>query len=497
MNKKLSRRDFLKLAGVTSAGLALSACGVKATELPTTTFVSPTNTATPIFTPSPTATPNFENLMKVVNQQIGKIVRAYQLSDSQKEILEKSVDKFEVEKKSFWFISSSVVNSQDESLAELVGDVPIALQTDFESWRSPTFKEVTNIPIGAQFSQQDNGSAEVIGNYFDFGMIDSLWGITAFGVGSTGEKRSVFDFITVKEDGSILLDTSKCTWEHYEDYQTREASNYFTSDKKSMDRGKQSRVLLPVALIYPGVYSDPLPKDFDKLTKEQAISFIQQYITAYVNRYKDRFFAYIGVTEFGMSNDDLLRKIGAEYIDIVFQAIKDADSTAILILEHSNNHVPKAMVGGIDVTKATRETAQRLKEKGLIDYIASECHIDLFPDSPHNETYDEILQTFKSYPVPAYPSSIDINISSYKDNPNKFIIQAKKAQILLQASIDAGAPYISFWGNFPDEHSWIETMLGKPDADATPWSTGWTEKPFYFEILRTLFRNYAKIGVAS
>lgn len=59
MNKKLSRRDFLKLAGVTSAGLALSACGVKATELPTATFAPPTSTLLPTktITPMPTATP--------------------------------------------------------------------------------------------------------------------------------------------------------------------------------------------------------------------------------------------------------------------------------------------------------------------------------------------------------------------------------------------------------------------------------------------------------
>lgn len=41
MNKKLSRRDFLKVTGVTPAGLALSACGVKATETPTLTATNP------------------------------------------------------------------------------------------------------------------------------------------------------------------------------------------------------------------------------------------------------------------------------------------------------------------------------------------------------------------------------------------------------------------------------------------------------------------------
>ncbi len=57
-NKKLSRRDFLKLAGVTSASLALSACGVKATEFLTpTSTLAPTATLTSLPTSTPTLTP--------------------------------------------------------------------------------------------------------------------------------------------------------------------------------------------------------------------------------------------------------------------------------------------------------------------------------------------------------------------------------------------------------------------------------------------------------
>jgi hypothetical protein len=52
MGKKLSRRDFLKLAGATSAGLVISACGVTL-ESPAPT---PTLTATSTLTPAPTAT---------------------------------------------------------------------------------------------------------------------------------------------------------------------------------------------------------------------------------------------------------------------------------------------------------------------------------------------------------------------------------------------------------------------------------------------------------
>ena len=57
-NNKLTRRDFLKMAGVTSAGLALSACGLDVTKLPDLTATPsltpfPTSTNTPTLTPTP------------------------------------------------------------------------------------------------------------------------------------------------------------------------------------------------------------------------------------------------------------------------------------------------------------------------------------------------------------------------------------------------------------------------------------------------------------
>jgi GH35 family endo-1,4-beta-xylanase len=57
MNKKrLSRRHFLKLTGITSAGFVLSACGVKMTQQPKMTPLSPTSTFLPTSTILPTKT---------------------------------------------------------------------------------------------------------------------------------------------------------------------------------------------------------------------------------------------------------------------------------------------------------------------------------------------------------------------------------------------------------------------------------------------------------
>lgn len=53
---KLTRRDFLKMAGITSAGLGLSACGVDVTKLPDP-MVTPSNTPFPTAKSKPTLTP--------------------------------------------------------------------------------------------------------------------------------------------------------------------------------------------------------------------------------------------------------------------------------------------------------------------------------------------------------------------------------------------------------------------------------------------------------
>jgi GH35 family endo-1,4-beta-xylanase len=74
MNKnKLTRRDFLKMAGATSAGLALSACGVDVTKLPDPTATLtpfPTSTNTPTLTPTPTP-PTLGDLARKLGFDIG------------------------------------------------------------------------------------------------------------------------------------------------------------------------------------------------------------------------------------------------------------------------------------------------------------------------------------------------------------------------------------------------------------------------------------------
>mgnify|MGYP001182384536 CR=1 FL=1 len=499
MRKQLTRRDFLKATGIATAGMALSACGVKAAESPTATNLAPT--AMPTVTPtsnSPTKP------IELINERLNTIIASYRdlgnypFTETQLANLQQSVEFGKVKDEEmgltryYWFISEGKLNDlQELELAEMLGYIPLAYSENGEKWIKPGLKDTTDIPIGAEYNEPDEDPIDIrpSTHEFDFGIINSLWGLSAFGDVTTGEKKSVFEFIAINQDGSLILDTSKLKsgWAKYEDFWANRAPYNNRPDIKLIDKSGQNRRLIALPIIYPGDYeSDQIPKDFNKFTKDQAISFLDQYVTAFVNEHKDIFFAYVGVTEFGLLNDVLMKQIGPEYIDIVFQSIRTTDSTAKLILEQDGNHVP-----GTEMTELTLQTATRLKEKEIIDYIASECHLDLTTESPVANSLEEIKSVFASYPVPVYLSSIDINTSAYKDDPRRFLIQAEKIREILAPAVELGTPYISFWGGFPDERSWIVTG-GQPDAAPSLWGQGWQEKPMYFTAESVLLKHYLK-----
>jgi GH35 family endo-1,4-beta-xylanase len=90
MKQKLSRRDFLKLAGAGVAGLALAACGIDPTQIPAATSTStntPTATLSPTPepsstpTPSPTPEPNLRTLANSLNFTVAAQVVWYKLKD--------------------------------------------------------------------------------------------------------------------------------------------------------------------------------------------------------------------------------------------------------------------------------------------------------------------------------------------------------------------------------------------------------------------------------
>jgi len=176
MNKNLSRRDFLKLAGVTSAGLALSACGVKATEFPTATFVPPTETTIPptettiptlTFTPvPPTATstpiPPIETL-SVSQESVNQFASAVQkagINISAESILQQGFQIQTIINKEGKPFDIAFVKLDPDPSAQgetLEGNYPLMIKSDEGEWEHTTFRNIGNI-VGVSIGTSVNGA---------------------------------------------------------------------------------------------------------------------------------------------------------------------------------------------------------------------------------------------------------------------------------------------------------------------------------------------------
>jgi len=152
MSEKISRRDFLKLAGLTSASLALSACGMKVNDLPTATSIPPTGTTLPTetLTPTLTSTPIPVGQLPQTKQILAEFVQTFQAVGadiSTDQLIQKGLEIRTVtgkDKKQYEIVFVNISGS-----TQLEGDYPLMIKMD-DKWNRMTLKHgnLLGITIG-------------------------------------------------------------------------------------------------------------------------------------------------------------------------------------------------------------------------------------------------------------------------------------------------------------------------------------------------------------
>ena len=165
---KLTRRDFLKVAGVTSASLALTACGVKATEFPTATLIPPTGTPLPTETlmSTPTSTPIPLEQLPQTKQALVDFVRAFQeagVDTSADQLLQKGLEIRTITVKDEK--QNEIAFVRVENFNGFEGDYPLMIKNKAGEWEKATtklFAGIANIDWGASttISYTQNWSPE-------------------------------------------------------------------------------------------------------------------------------------------------------------------------------------------------------------------------------------------------------------------------------------------------------------------------------------------------
>jgi endo-1,4-beta-xylanase len=277
-------------------------------------------------------------------------------------------------------------------------------------------------------------------------------------------------------------------------WQTEEERGVFTFDKAERAIGLARRHNMTIdghSLIFPPsafqyTYLTSFRQEAERrgLTPEQMrqelINIVTEHVTNVVNHFRGQVDWWDVVVEANPTGDDdeFMNIIGPEYIDIAFELAREIDPNTPLDLEDCGEDLDYWKYGFL------LETVSRLQEKGLIDALKVECHLDGANPIPK----EELVEAFRSYGLPIIVSSVDITLKNVSGaRQERFERQAQILVDLFEAAMDSGVCIgFYFWEGFGDKYNWLERMdipgYGGPNADATIFDDDLNPKPAYFAL---------------
>ncbi|MFN3284453.1 MAG: endo-1,4-beta-xylanase, partial [Pseudothermotoga sp.] len=216
-------------------------------------------------------------------------------------------------------------------------------------------------------------------------------------------------------------------------------------------------------------------------SREELEQIIRDHVTAVINYGKER-----GIREWVIigepyllkyRQDDIFYRVfqNYDYIEVAYQAAREADPSAVLIYNDTDNHTPYGLT-----TSLTRKIVTRLRDKKLLDAVGIEGHIGDWVRVPNE---NDVVNTLRSYEVPVLITEFDYNLKGVTEN--RYLEQAKVYGLFFRAALKAGVKDFTFWG-LDDRNSWLEKSLHQPDADPAMFDANLNPKPAYYVINQVL-----------
>jgi len=191
------------------------------------------------------------------------------------------------------------------------------------------------------------------------------------------------------------------------------------------------------------------------------------------------------------------RPMSKEEILVAFRGAKKANPSAKLVFSETDNHFARG-----PFTKLTTDMVELLKKEDLVDAVAAQAHVLLFPfHTDKLPTSEDIAATLKSYGLPVVITEFDINQTHMGmmgiPKEERDLEQALIAYDTVTGFIDSGVvESIIFWTGIEDNENWLSHERwgsfsdsgGSPDARPTLLNNG-KPKPFFYAFIKALYDN--------
>jgi endo-1,4-beta-xylanase len=239
----------------------------------------------------------------------------------------------------------------------------------------------------------------------------------------------------------------------------------------------------------PLVYHLGLPEwlTTGNFTKDELTRIMTEHIKTVVGHYAGKGITWEVLNEAvwysqgntGYQNSIWYKTIGNEYINLAFQAAREADPSAKLLYKDTLGDE-----GQISNSKANIvfNLVKDVKQKGLVDEVGLQLHIPNPETAPSEEEIIAQIQRYAEIGVPVNFTEVDVNIKPLLDKgmtlQEALLKQAEIYQIIVSACAkSSNCKTINTWG-LNDSESWLG-----PDSRALLFSSN-VPKPAFFGIMR-------------
>ena len=221
-------------------------------------------------------------------------------------------------------------------------------------------------------------------------------------------------------------------------------------------------------------------------SRDELLKVMYERISSCLERFSDGVDTFDVVNE-AYNRDDLFRDvIGPEYVEMAFASVRQQAPGPRLLYNDFLNHFERA-----PRTAVTREIVARLADKGLIDCVGLQMHLE--GDRPPDKA--DVIRTMQSYGLPVYVTEFDVNLRNVRGTRDeRFARQAQIYGEMLEAAVESGVCQNFVVFQVVDQYT-IWEMLPQfaaysPDADPSPFDDDFSPKPAYFTMM-DVFRRAA------
>lgn len=224
-------------------------------------------------------------------------------------------------------------------------------------------------------------------------------------------------------------------------------------------------------------------------TPQELQDIIRDHIRTVGERYRGQVREYTVVNEAfsrklitGGNRDWWGERLGEQYIDEAFQAAREVDPQAILILNDFGNETEG------EISNLMYDYVRRAKARGIpIDAIGMQMHIDA-TNAPQKDEVVANMRRFADLGLKIYITEFDVNMHGLQeDGAVEDQRQAEIYRDMLGACLEVGpqvCPNFGFLGLI-DRQSWYHG-LGIEDANPLLFTGDYEPKPAFYAVRETL-----------